>query len=105
MYQDQSILAKLGRAGEMLAGLAAHSEQLSRRGIDTDFITKMNSTQVKAMDAHNARLGYKARMMEKRAEREQYMTELMDLYSEARKQVKLELPPETWREFGIVDQR
>ncbi len=105
MYQDQSILAKLGRAEEMLAGLAVHAEQLARRGIDADFIAKMDSAQDKAMSAHNAKLGYKARMMEKRAEREQYMVELMDLYSEARKQVKIELSPETWREFGIVDQR
>ncbi len=105
MYQDQSILAKLGRAEEMLAGLAVHAEQLARRGIDSDFITKMNSAQAKATGAHHAKLGYKARMMEKRAEREQHMAELMNLYSEARKQVKLELSPETWREFGIVDQR
>jgi hypothetical protein len=105
MIKAQSILAKLGRTEEMLAGLSAHAEELAKRGIDAAFITQLTSIHGNARDAHAERLAFKARMMEKTVERQQYLDAMQALYSVARKQVKIELPPETWREFGIVDQR
>ncbi len=105
MSQSQSIPAKLGRTQEMLAGLSAHAEELAKRGIDTAFITRLNASHANARDAHSERLAFKARMMEKTVERQKFLEEMQDLYAVARKEVKIELPPETWREFGIVDQR
>jgi hypothetical protein len=103
--KEQTILSKLGRTEEMLAGLAAHAEQLARRGIDAAFITKLTTAHGNARDAHTEQLAFKARMMEKTNECQRRLDEMLDLYSEARKQVKIELPTETWREFGIVNQR
>ncbi len=105
MSKSASILTQLGRAEELLAGLAVHAEALARRGIDSDFMARMTACHAKAQNAHNSKLGFKARMMEKTAECGEYLEQLHDYYSEARKQVKIELPVETWREFGITDQR
>ncbi|TCL76950.1 hypothetical protein EDC14_1001235 [Hydrogenispora ethanolica] len=101
----QTIAAQLGRTAEMLAGLSAHAEAMARRGIDAAFVTRLSSTYQQSLDAHTGQLAYKARMMEQTKELHDHLAELYDLYSEARKQVKIELPQETWREFGIVDQR
>ena len=90
---------------EMLSGLTANIEALAKRGIDTAFLTKLNTFYQNTVDAHNAQLAFKARMMEKAQEARGNLKQLQALYSEARKQVKMTLPKETWREFGIVDQR
>jgi hypothetical protein len=105
MNKSLSIAAQLGRAEVMLAGMAVHAEALARRGIDSNFLTRMNACHARACDAHRRKLAYKARMMEQTAECGEYLDELQDLYSEARCLVKIELPAETWREFGITDQR
>ena len=44
-------------------------------------------------------------MMEQAKTAKNNLQQLQALYSEARKQVKMTLPKETWREFGIVDQK
>jgi len=41
-------------------------------------------------------------MMEQAKTAKNNLQQLQALYSEARKQVKMTLPKETWREFGIV---
>jgi hypothetical protein len=105
MNAHRSIRAQLGRAEELMAGLDGHVAELSRRGIDAAFIARMNDCHARAVAAHNAKLAHLARMMEWNAERDHCLSELNDLYSEARKMIKVELAPETWREFGITDQR
>ena len=101
----RTIDSKLGRTAELLAGIAAHTEPLTRRGIDTTFVTKFNTCYQAAIDIHNAQLAYKARMMEKTAELQATLDQLHAYYAEARNQVKITLPKATWREFGILDQR
>ncbi|TCL57108.1 hypothetical protein EDC14_104711 [Hydrogenispora ethanolica] len=81
----------------LLAGLSAHAEQLAKRGLDAAFVAQFN------LD-HNKH--FKARLMEKTtAERVEKSARVGERYSLAKSLIKLELPPETWREFGIVDQR
>ena len=105
MKQSLSIAAQLDRAEIMLAGLASHGQALAKRGIDPEFITQMTSCYHNVIDAHNNKLAFKARQMEKTAECNDFLTQLSGLYSVARKQVKIDLPVETWREFGITDRR
>ncbi len=102
---SRSLDAKLGRIAEMLAGIQTHTEPLLKRGIDTAFITEFAAGYQALLDAHNAQLAYKARMMEKTEEIQAKLSELQLNYSDARAQVKRILPKSTWREFGIVDQR
>ena len=103
--KSRTIADQFTQAQEMLAGIAAHTEELSKRGIDTMFIADMTSHYNNTLDAHNNALACKARWLEKTAEFRKYQGKLYDSYSLARKQVKIELPLETWREFGITDRR
>jgi hypothetical protein len=105
MLRHESVTLQLGRAEEMLGGMAVHAERLARRGMGPEFVAGMKQTLAKALQAHHRSLAYKARMMEQTNERNRYLEELHALYAEVRKQVKIELPYETWREFGITDQR
>ncbi|TCL70862.1 hypothetical protein EDC14_10087 [Hydrogenispora ethanolica] len=105
MVLDRSLAAKLGRAEEMLTGLAKHVDRMQRRGIDADFIARMNACHRQVTEAHNRRLGFKARMMEQTVVRQNALAKLEAMAAEARNQIKVELPRETWREFGITDQR
>ena len=103
--KGRSIADQLTQAQEMLAGITAHEAELTKWGIDTMFVADMTSHYNNALDAHNNGLAFKARHMEKTAECRKYLDKLSDLSSVARKQVKIALPQETWREFGITDQR
>jgi hypothetical protein len=47
----------------------------------------------------------KARLKEKTLEFDTRMAELIKQLSEARKVVKLEMPQESWKEFGITDKK
>jgi hypothetical protein len=103
--KNASIHDQLGQVEEMLAGLTSHVTELTKRGIDTAFITEMNGSYNKAANAHTEKLACKARMMEKTRECREFLGKTAEHYGVARKQVKIELPVETWREFGIVDKR
>ena len=102
---SQSLDAKLARISELLAGIQVHSEPLAKRGIDTTFVTKFSADYQALVDAHNAQLACKARMMEKTEELQAKLSQIQLSYSDARPQVKRIFPKSTWREFGIIDQR
>jgi predicted nuclease with TOPRIM domain len=105
MKESKSIAAQLTRAELMLAGIAGHLEALSGRGIDTDFTTLLNQKHQRFQEAYNSQMALRARLMEKTEERQALQDEVGRMVSEARKLIKIELPPETWREFGIIDER
>ena len=102
---SQALDIKLARVAEMLAGIQTHTEPLTKRGIDTAFVTKLSASYQATMDTRNERIAYKARMMEKTEALQAEVETLETLYAEARNQVKITFPKATWREFGIVDQR
>lgn len=89
----------------MLNGLKQHAERLSRRGLDTDFLGNYETTldAVQTLDNEQERL--KAEQLAKTRELNAKLKELNQAYSEARKTVKLEMEPTTWKEFGIQDKR
>lgn len=99
-------LAALREAVElMLSGLNAHTETLSARGLGADFFTKLETDYRALVEVFNERQALKARLMEKTAEKCQLQSSVTDQYMEARKIIKIALPQETWREFGIIDNR
>jgi hypothetical protein len=95
----------LGISARQLWGFLLGNFVLFYFTINKAFLTKLNTYYQNTLDAHNAQLSFKARMMEKAKEAKTFLTQVQALYSEARKQVKMTLAKETWREFGIVDQR
>jgi acyl-[acyl carrier protein]--UDP-N-acetylglucosamine O-acyltransferase len=101
--KNYSIAEQLNRAGLMLAGLSAHAERLARRGIDREFIARLESRYRQLEEYHSEQQACKARWMEQTELRRGVQAEVDALCREARKMVKVELPPESWREFGITD--
>jgi hypothetical protein len=92
---------RLNNAKNMLAGLTLHADQLSKRGITADSVTKANQLYDQTSTLQNERNSLKARCQEATVQAEQLMTELENFCSEAKKLVRIEFPKETWPEFGF----
>ena len=92
---------RLNDAKNMLAGLAAHADQIGKRGISAESLTNVNALYGKANDLQNERNALKARSQEATVQAEQVMAELESFCSEAKKLVRIEFPKETWPEFGF----
>ncbi len=105
MKKKITIAEQLSTAELLMAGLATHGERLSKRGLDSDFLTRLTACHRGMTDAYAAQQEYKALWMGKTEERQTFQNELQDLCSEARKMIKVELSQDAWRQFGIVDQR
>lgn len=102
---SQALDIKLARIAKLIAGIQLHTESLAKRGIDTAFISDFTASYQATVDTRNARLSFKARMMEKTEQLQAETDKLHDYYAEARNLIKLSFPKSTWREFGIEDQR
>jgi hypothetical protein len=90
---------------QMVVGLGENYERLSKRGLTKEFIKKMETTLEATQKAENEQEALKAKVKEKTAEFETQMAALLKQIGEAKKVIKLELPQEIWKEFGIEDQR
>lgn len=89
----------------MIAGLKQNGEQLSRRGLDAEFLSGYETLHdaVQTLDNEQERL--KADLKSKSDELKQKLKELKGQYAEAKKIVKLDMPQTSWKEFGIQDSR
>ena len=89
----------------MLSGLKSNTERLGRRGLDSDFVTGFEETMNSAMSIDNEQEDLKAQLKMKTASLDTKIDELNKLLSESKKVVKLEIEQESWKGFGIDDQR
>jgi hypothetical protein len=85
----------------MLTGLTAHSGQLNQRGITPEFMSRMTTLFEQANQLERERNALKARSQEATFKAGQVMTELEWFYRVAKKLVRIELPAESWLEFGF----
>jgi hypothetical protein len=92
---------RLMNVKNMLAGLGAHTSELSKRGITPEVLTQMGQLYQQAVKQDDDRNALKARSLESTANAEQTMTELESFCSDARKLVRMELSQESWPEFGF----
>ena len=89
----------------MVSGLKSNTDRVSKRGLDKDFISKLESIMVKSQTLDNEQEDLKAKLKTKTSELDNEMMELEKLMSESKKVVKLEMPQETWQAFGISDKK
>ena len=89
----------------MLAGLKQNPERLAKRGLDSDFLSKYETTFGDAQTLDNEQEKLKAEQKSKTQVLLQRLKDLSALHSEAKKIVKIEMPNSTWKEFGIGDKR
>lgn len=92
---------RLMTAKNMVAGLTAHASELASRGITTEVLAQMNQLYEEAIQLDDKRNALKARSQEATAQSEETMSELESLCRDAKKIVRMELPEETWPEFGF----
>lgn len=88
-------------AKNLIAGLGAHLGELGKRGITQEVITEMSGLYNDAIRKNESRNALKARSQEATAETEEIMNHLESMCSDAKKIVRMELPEETWPEFGF----
>jgi hypothetical protein len=88
-------------AKNMLAGLTAHTSELSKRGITPEALAQISQLYQQAAKQDDDRNALRARNQEATLQAEQTMDELEGLCSDARKLVRMELPEVTWPEFGF----
>jgi hypothetical protein len=92
---------RLVSAKNIIAGLAAHVETLSKRGFTQEVIDQMSGLYDQAVKQDDARNALKARSQEATTQAEETMTELESFCGDAKKIIRMDLPEETWPEFGF----
>lgn len=89
----------------MAAALKNNAEKVGRRGIDVEFITKLEADSQAAVVLNNEQEKLKAQAKLKTEELDEKLTSISSSLSEARKVVKMEFPQSQWIEFGITDKK
>jgi hypothetical protein len=99
-YAEQIHTAQL-----MLSGLNNNAKQLANCGITTEFIDKLSTGLTDATALDNEQEKLKSDLKTKTAELTVKLTAIAQFVAEAKKIVKLDLPQERWKEFGIDNKR
>ena len=89
----------------MLAGLKQYPDRVGKRGLDSQFISDLETLQKSAQELDNTQEDLKAKLKAKTAELDGHIITLDKKMSEAAKAVKLEMEKETWKSFGIQASR
>lgn len=106
MIGSNNSFAELLKGSRLMAtGLKAYAEEVAKRGLDSEFITKLekvtNETEIKNSKQEKLKAETK-QMTEMLALDKQ---ELRKLLSEAKKVVKMTIPQSLWGQFGIEDKK
>ncbi len=88
----------------MVDGLNGNKDNLPK-GLDEAFITNLSSSLAKTITYNSEQEKLKADLKTKTAHLEAELAKALKFYSEAKKRVKLDIPREQWREFGIEDKQ
>jgi hypothetical protein len=92
-------------AKTMVAGLRANEATVAGRGLSLPFIDQMEKTLNSINSVDNEQEALKAKLKTKTSELGDYMSEMRSYLKEAKQTVKLAVPQEGWREFGIEAKR
>ncbi len=87
------------------AGIRAHLDKLSSRGLDGNYATELDTQRSTVETLNNEQEALKAAQKTKTAELDAALLVLKQKNSEADKLIKLTLPQEVWVEFGITAKR
>lgn len=89
----------------MLDALTTNKDVLSKKGLDDEFIEKLKTAQRNVVALNNEQKRLKAALKSKTQAITTELDGMMKLYAEAKKRVKLDIPFERWKEFGISDKK
>ena len=97
-YADQINAARL-----LLNGLKNQGKVLAKRGLDDAFAANFDTVLADAQKLDSEQESLKSRLAEKTAELTAKLEEVTKASAEVKKLVKLDLPKQSWKEFGISD--
>jgi hypothetical protein len=92
---------QISDAQVMAAGLNANLDLLQQRGMTAEFIGKLQTGTNTAIAQNNAQEKLKADLKAATAALDKTLGKINNAMSEATKVVKLQMPQEQWKEFGI----
>jgi len=100
-----SYAEQMNNSKTMIAGLKQHTERLSKRGLDGEFLTNIETNYTEAQTLDNEQEKLKAELKTKTETLKLKVKDLSKMYAEARKIIKIEMEQSSWKEFGINDKR
>lgn len=74
-------------------------------GVTAELRDKLDTVNQKAFQANTEQEKLKALLKEKTAELDKHLTEIEEIYAYLKKYIKIGVPQELWREFGIEDKK
>jgi ATP-dependent Lon protease len=92
---------QISDAQVMTAGLTANLNLLQQRGMMPEFISKLQNDIHTAIEQNNAQEKLKADLKAATAALDKTLGEINNAMKEASKVVKLQMPQQQWKEFGI----
>ena len=93
--------ASVDSAQVMLAGIRRHASELSRRGIDAAFQTELEAKINTTIAENNEQEKRKADLKAQTVIVDKSVKGMNAMVAEAQKIVKMDIPKEQWKEFGI----
>lgn len=96
---------KITDIGVMVNGIKSHQDVLSQRKINETFANELQAKIDVCIALNKEQETLKAKLKEKTAAFNAAMDTMQKQAGEARKIIKLDIPQELWREFGINDKR
>jgi ATP-dependent Lon protease len=93
---------QISDAQVMTAGLTANLNLLQQRGMMPEFISKLQNDIHTAIEQNNAQEKLKADLKASTAALDKTLGEINNAMREATKVVKLQMPQQQWKEFGIT---
>ena len=103
--KSKAYAEQISDAQVMKAGLTANLNELQQRGITPQFIDTLDKHITNSIAQNNVQEKLKADLKAATAALENMLKELNTTMSEATKVVKLQIPQEQWKEFGIKAKR
>jgi len=102
---EHSYIAKLEQIELVISGIRANQEALARRGIDAEFLQKLEGLGEQAKVANHEQEILKGDLKKKTEEIESLFAAAMQMHSEAKKMVKATITQSEWVKFGITDKQ
>ncbi|GIZ14060.1 hypothetical protein [Capnocytophaga catalasegens] len=106
MAKVRKSFAELVSQGNLMnSGLKNNLKEVSKRGLESDFIEELEKLLVEAIEENNQQEKLKAELKNKTKSFNEIVEKIQSKMSEAKKVVKLSIDQSLWKEFGINDKR
>jgi len=103
--KSKSYAEQISNAKVMGTALMANLDELTKRGMSREFIAELEAKVSLTITKNSEQEKLKAELKMATAAIDSMLAEIGEAMSEATKVVKLSLPQEQWKEFGITAKR